>query len=73
MCDKCNGTGWIKVYDWVPYGSTDVRMESSEMCDCLERNECPKCGAALTESKQHTIYGYDVDALTCECGFSTTF
>ena len=72
MCDKCNGTGWLKVYDSVPYGSTNVSMESAEMCDCLDRGECPKCGAVLEESKQHTIYGY-VDALTCECGFSTTF
>ena len=75
MCSKCNGTGWLKVSDWVPWGSTTALMESSEMCDCLDRNECPKCGAELTESKQHTIYGY-VDSLSCEsyeCGFSTTF
>lgn len=30
-CPECHGTGIV--FDWVPYGSTNVRMESG--CDCV--------------------------------------
>lgn len=74
MCDKCNSTGWIKVYDSVPYGSTNVQMESSEMCDCLEKNECPVCGETLAESAYQTMFGGKVLVITCaNCGYRTEF
>lgn len=72
MCDKCNGTGWIKVYDSVHYGSTNVRMESSEMCDCLENDECPSCGAELERSEGRMWYG-KMNVLSCECGYRTEY
>jgi hypothetical protein len=34
-CEFCHGTG--VVYDWVPYGSTNVPMPSA--CECAFRNE----------------------------------
>lgn len=72
MCEKCGGTGWIWVYDSVPYGSTNVSMPSSEMCDCLDRDECPSCGAELERSEGRTMYG-KVNVLSCECGYRTEY
>jgi hypothetical protein len=47
-CDRCGGTGWITVYDWVPYGDTNVRMETAEDCpECLGRGICPRCGEEM--------------------------
>lgn len=35
----------MTVVDWVPYGSTNVPMETGVECpDCLEKGICPKCG-----------------------------
>lgn len=40
-CKYCHGIGIV--YDWVPYGSTNVRMETE--CDCVFDDwiECPIC------------------------------
>ena len=48
MCERCDSTGFVKDYDWVPYGDTDVRMPVENTCpDCLDRDLCPKCGEPL--------------------------
>ena len=73
MCNKCDGSGWITYYDSVPYGSTNVSMPTVEMCDCLESNECPKCGEPLVESSCKSLYGHTMTTLTCECGFRTEY
>lgn len=33
-CNKCHGRGCVKYTDWVPYGSTNVPMDTFEACDC---------------------------------------
>lgn len=33
-CDICGGEGVLLDWDWVPYGSTNVRMETGEVCEC---------------------------------------
>lgn len=34
-CRACQGQGFIEDVDYVPYGSTSVPMESTEICDCV--------------------------------------
>lgn len=34
-CEICRGEGVLVDWDWVPYGSTNVRMETSEVCECV--------------------------------------
>lgn len=36
-CHKCAGEGYYQDFDLVPYGSTEVQMPFSEICDCTER------------------------------------
>ena len=66
MCERCDDTYIITTTDWVPYGSTNVPMDSSEVCDCLEVNGCPKCGGDV-EFKDN--YGCDVYCTDEECGW----
>lgn len=48
MCERCNSTGFVTYYDWVPYGDTYVRMPVEDACpDCLDHDICPKCGEPL--------------------------
>jgi len=64
MCEKCEGTGIVTVYDRVPYGSTTVDMPSSDVCDCCEFG-CPYCG-------EDAIWDEDAGSfVTCHsCGWN---
>ena len=65
-CKYCHGTGIV--YDWVPYGSTNVRMETE--CDCVFDDwiECPicegtgECTITLAENEGEQ----DTTCLTCQ-------
>lgn len=47
-CGRCQATGTVVVTDWVPYGMTNVAMDTGVECpDCLEKGLCPKCGSRL--------------------------
>jgi RecJ-like exonuclease len=49
-CATCEGTGTIRVTDWVPYGNGSVPMRSYEACpDCLSNGRCPQCNGELIE------------------------
>lgn len=42
-CWNCGGTEFKAIYDWVPYGSTDVQMYSGDVCvNCNEEYMDPK-------------------------------
>jgi hypothetical protein len=74
MCERCNGTGYITVYDWVPYGSGDVQMPSGEACpSCLERDTCPRCGEFsiiyAEAPKRAGKFVYDDTAVCLACGW----
>lgn len=49
FCQKCDGTGWVTVYDSVPYGIGNVQMPSDNACECWTSDEphCPKCGGNI--------------------------
>jgi hypothetical protein len=46
-CKLCCGTGYMEVFDSVPYGSTSVSMSSDEVCECLGGDKCPRCNTEL--------------------------
>jgi RecJ-like exonuclease len=62
-CRYCHGTGIVT--DWVPYGSTNVPMDSD--CDCMYEDdvECPICegnGNVIPDVGD----GLDVTCKTCK-------
>lgn len=70
-CPKCNGTGEHTCTDWVPYGSTNVPMDSSEYCSCIGDDRvpasCPMCGLPITWDESIEIFN------PCPCGWHDPF
>lgn len=66
FCRKCEATGWRRNVDSVPYGSTNVSMESVEMCEsCIGSSKCPRCGELGT-------YDESDDTFVCNsCGYDS--
>jgi len=65
FCRACGATGWQTCRDSVPYGSTNVTMESSELCEhCIGLNCCPRCEQLGTYDETSNIF-------TCKCGYDS--
>lgn len=80
FCRACEATGWEISTDSVPYGSTNVSMNSSDLCEsCIGHGKCPRCGQDETlfaEEKELTddfrfvcaSCGYDSEDKNCQWG-----
>ena len=64
MCNKCD-EGLVTYTDWVPYGSTNVPMETTEFCDCVF-DSCPKCGNITVETVAGDDYTVACDNTDCD-------
>jgi hypothetical protein len=54
-CSKCGGSFYTTTTDYVPYGSTNVPMDSSEVCECVF-DGCPSCGGKVEEWRRRGIF-----------------
>jgi hypothetical protein len=59
-CEKCDGTGFTRVYDWVPYAGGGTQMPSDEPCPlCLGAGRCPRCGEVMDEGAVENLEACD--------------
>lgn len=73
FCRACEATGWQIYTDSVPYGSTNVSMNSSDLCEsCIGHDKCPRCGhfGTLDEDGWFLCHecGYDSEDKNCQWG-----
>jgi hypothetical protein len=69
FCYACEGYGYWhqRDFDMVPYGSTNVRMETMEVIvcpDCAEQGKCPQCGGELVDEDDTSVClacGHEID------------
>jgi hypothetical protein len=70
-CTACDGTGEIRWKEnGAPYGAGYWPMDVSDICTCIDNNNCPRCGKLECISQSLDKHGNDSHSCE-ECGWKS--